>query len=61
MFYLNIQLCSLNSTTFLLIIDIFYPLGELISQHLLRCGSFEVDDHVFMSQRLATAELSARE
>jgi hypothetical protein len=26
-------------------IDIFYPSGELISLHLLRCKGFAVDNH----------------
>jgi hypothetical protein len=43
------------------LIDIFFPSGELISPHLLRCGPFEVDDHVFMGRRLATAATSTRE
>jgi hypothetical protein len=41
--------------------DIFYPLGELISPHLLRCAPFVVDDHNFMGQRLASAAISTRE
>jgi hypothetical protein len=28
-----------------ILIGIFYPSGEPISQHLQRCGPFAVDDH----------------
>jgi hypothetical protein len=30
-------------------VGIFSPSGEPISQHLLRCGSFAVEDHSFMN------------
>jgi hypothetical protein len=43
------------------LIDIFFPPGEVILSHMLRCSSFEVDDHVFMSRRLASAAISTRE
>jgi hypothetical protein len=49
------------SHAFSTLVDIFSLLGELISLHLLRCGPFEVDDHVFMDRRLASAAISTRE
>jgi hypothetical protein len=54
------------SQMFFSLIDMFFPSGELISQHLLRCGAgrlgrFEVDNHVFMGRRLASAANSTRE
>jgi len=33
------------------IIGSFYPKGEPISQHLLRCRAFAVKDHSVMSSR----------
>jgi hypothetical protein len=42
-------------------IDIFYPPGEPISPHLLRCDPFAVDYHSFMGRRLASAATSTRE
>jgi hypothetical protein len=39
----------------------FFPHGEPISPHLLRCGPFAVEDHSFMSRRLASAATSTRE
>jgi len=35
---------SMNSLS----VGIFYPSGEPISLHLLRCGPIAVDDHSFM-------------
>jgi hypothetical protein len=53
---------SLHSLSFLsIIIGIFYPSGEPISLHLLRCGPFAVDYHSFMGRRLAFAATSTRE
>ncbi len=46
---------------FMIIIDILYPSGERISQHLLRCGPFGVDNHTFMGRRLESAATSTRE
>lgn len=42
-------------------IDIFYPSGEPISPHLLRCGLFAVDDHSFTEPRLASVANSSHE
>jgi len=39
----------------------FFPGGEPISPHLLRCGPFAVEDHSFMGRRLASAATSTRE
>jgi len=36
----------------LIIIGIFYPLGEPISPHLRRYGPFAVDDHNFTGRAL---------
>jgi hypothetical protein len=47
--------------TFLYIVGIFFPPGERISLHLLRCGPFGVDNHTFMRRRLAFAAISTRE
>jgi len=44
-----------------ILIGIFYPSGEPISPHLLRCGPFAVDDHCFIGRRLASAATSTRE
>jgi len=40
--------------TFYIFIGIFYPLGEPISPHLLRCGLFAVENHSFTGPRLAS-------
>jgi len=48
---------SINS----LYVGIFYPSGETISLHLLRCGPIAVDDHSFMGRRLASTATSTRE
>jgi len=45
---------------FNLIVGIFYPMGELISLHLLRCGPFVVEYHNFMGRRLTSAATSTR-
>jgi hypothetical protein len=37
------------------------PKGEPISDHLLRCGGFAVDDHSFTRRRLVTGPISTRE
>jgi len=42
-------------------IGIFYPEGEPISAHLLRCGGFAVDNHSFTRRRLVTGPSLARE
>jgi hypothetical protein len=42
-------------------IGIFYPEGEPISAHLLRCGGFAVDNHSFTPRRLVTGPISTRE
>jgi hypothetical protein len=42
-------------------IDVFYPSGEPISQHRLRCSSFEVVHYIFMSHLLAATATSVRE
>jgi hypothetical protein len=39
----------------------FFPRGEPISPHLLRCSPFAVDNHSFMVRRLASAATSTRE
>jgi len=39
---------------------IFYPPGEPISQHRLRCGPFAVDHYNFMSHCLVAAAISSR-
>jgi hypothetical protein len=46
---------------FLFSIGIFYPTGEPISLHLLRCDPFAVDYHSFMGRRLASTATSTRE
>ena len=43
------------------IIDIFYPPGELISLHRLRCSPFAVVHYSFMGHFLAAAATSTRE
>ena len=57
---LEIPLGILSKKLYILI-GIFYPLGEPISPHLLRCAPFAVDDHSFMDRRLASAATSTRE
>jgi len=47
--------------TFYIFIGIFYPSGEPISPHLLRCGLFAVDDHSFTGPRLASVAISTHE
>ena len=47
--------------TLIIIIDIFYPSGELISLQSLRCRPFEVVHYVFMGHCLAFAAISVRE
>ncbi|HEM49137.1 MAG TPA: hypothetical protein ENO27_02890 [Caldithrix sp.] len=42
-------------------IGIFYPEGEPISAHLLRCCGFAVDNHSFTRRRLVTGQISTRE
>jgi len=42
-------------------IGIFYPSGEPISPHLLRCSLFAVDDHSFTGPRLASVAISTHE
>ena len=46
---------------FFIIIDIFYPSGELILLHRLRCNPFAVVHFSFMSHFLAAAATSTRE
>jgi hypothetical protein len=41
-------------------IGIFYPPGEPISPHRLRCNPFAVDHYSFMGCCLAAAAISAR-
>jgi len=43
------------------LIDIFYPMGELISLHRLRCSPFAVVHYSFMGHCLAAAATSTRE
>jgi hypothetical protein len=43
------------------IVSIFYPSGEPISQHRLRCNSFVVVHYNFMSHFLAATITSVRE
>jgi hypothetical protein len=50
-----------HSMCFLLKIDIFYPLGELISLQWLRCSPFAVVIYSFMGHFLTTAATSTRE
>jgi hypothetical protein len=61
MIFSNTENLTLFIEKFLLNIGIFYPLGEPISPHLLRCGPFAVDDHSFMDRRLASTATSTRE
>jgi hypothetical protein len=42
-------------------IGIFYPSGEPISPHRLRCSPFAVDHYSFMGCGLAATAISARE
>jgi len=42
-------------------IGIFYPMGELISLHRLRCNPFAVYKYSFMGYYLAAAVISTRE
>ena len=44
-----------------LAISIFFPTGEPISPHRLRCGPFAVVHYNFMSHCLAAAAISTRE
>ncbi len=53
-------LCCAYFSALSFFIDIFSLSGKLISPHLLRCGPLEVDDHVFMGRRLASAATSTR-
>jgi hypothetical protein len=46
---------------YLILIGIFYPSGEPILLHLLRCGPFAVANHSFMGRRLASVATSTRE
>jgi len=46
---------------FYIFIGIFYPSGEPISPHLLRCGLFAVKDHSFTGPRLASVANSTHE
>ncbi len=43
-----LQFFAFLLTLFIFIIGIFYPSGEPISPHLLRCSAFAVEDHSFM-------------
>ncbi len=45
----------------IIIIDIFYPSGELILLHRLRRSPFAVDHYSFMGYFLAAAATSTRE
>ena len=45
----------------IIIIDIFYPTGKLISLHRLRCSPFAVVHYSFMGHFLAAAATSTRE
>ncbi|MGB3861211.1 MAG: hypothetical protein WA915_03960, partial [Candidatus Aminicenantaceae bacterium] len=45
----------------IIIIDIFYPSGELILPHRLRCSPFAVVHYSFMGHFLAAAANSTRE
>ena len=49
------------SYVILFIIDIFYPMGELISPQSLRCRPFAVVHYSFMGYCLAFAATSTRE
>jgi len=44
-----------------LYVGIFYLSGEPISLHLLCCGPIAVENHSFMSRRLASTATSTRE
>jgi len=46
---------------FIHLIGIFYPLGEPISLHQLRCSPFAVVHYSFMGYFLAVAAILARE
>jgi hypothetical protein len=43
-----------------IIINIFYPPGEPISRHRLRCSLFNVDHYAFTGRFLAATITSAR-
>jgi hypothetical protein len=59
MFFQQIKFYRLFLSSFFSI-GIFYPPGEPISPHLLRCDPFAVDYHSFMGRRLASAATSTR-
>jgi len=44
----TIKFLAVSFIFFRFFIGIFYPTGEPISPHLLRCSAFAVDDHSFM-------------
>jgi len=46
---------------FFIFIGIFYPSGEPISLHRLRCSPFAVDNHSFMGHFLAARAILTRE
>jgi uncharacterized UBP type Zn finger protein len=52
---------KLFKKNFSIFIDIFYPSGEPISQHRLRCSSLAVVHYSFMSHCLAVTATSVRE
>ncbi len=56
----SILFCASFHVIFI-VIDIFYPSGEPISQHRLRCSSFAVVHYSFMSHFLAATITSVRE
>jgi hypothetical protein len=61
MFFWGITLTIPFSLPFLFIIDIFYPSGDLISPHRLRCSPLAVVHYSFMGHFLAVAATSTRE
>jgi len=56
-----ILLGKLFKNNLFIFIGIFYPMGELISLHRLRCSPFAVYKYSFMGHCLVAAAISARE
>ncbi len=58
---MNLRLSLSSEYYHFLIIEIFYPTGEPISQHRLHCSSFVVVHYSFVGHCLAFAAISTRE
>jgi hypothetical protein len=58
---MNLRLSLSSEYYHFLIIEIFYPTGEPISQHRLHCSSFVVVHYNFMSHFFAATATSVRE